>query len=35
MQLIAYRWKNFYLINSVNVKQQRKIIYEELTTVFV
>jgi hypothetical protein len=34
MQLIAYRWKNFYLLNSTNINQQRKIIYEELTTVW-
>ena len=33
MQLIAYRWKNFYLLNSANINQQRKLIYEELTTV--
>jgi len=33
MQLIAYRWKNFYLLNSTNINQQRKLIYEELTTV--
>lgn len=34
MQLIAYRWKNFHLINSNNINHQRKLIYEELTTVF-
>jgi hypothetical protein len=33
MQLIAYRWKNFYLLNSNKINQQRKLIYEELTTV--
>ncbi|CAF2401952.1 unnamed protein product [Rotaria sp. Silwood2] len=34
MQLIAYRWKNFYLLNSNNKNQQRQTICEELTTVF-
>ncbi|CAF2371594.1 unnamed protein product [Rotaria sp. Silwood2] len=32
MQLIAYRWKNFYLLNSNNKNQQRQTICEELTT---
>ncbi|CAF3639643.1 unnamed protein product, partial [Rotaria sordida] len=32
MQLLAYRWKNFYLLNSKNKDQQRQTIYEELTT---
>jgi hypothetical protein len=35
MQLIAYRWKNFYLLNTHNKNQQRQIICEELTTVMV
>ena len=34
MQLIAYRWKNFYLLNSNQINQQRKLIYDELTTVY-
>lgn len=34
MQLIAYRWKNFYLLNSDQINEQRKLIYDELTTVF-
>jgi hypothetical protein len=33
MQLLAYRWKNFYLINSDNKNQQRQIMFEELTKV--
>jgi hypothetical protein len=33
MQLLAYRWKNFYLINSDNKNQQRQVIFEELTKV--
>lgn len=33
MQLFAYRWKYFYLINSNNFTQQRHLICEELTTV--
>lgn len=33
MQLIAYRWKNYHLLNSNQINQQRKLIYEELTTV--
>lgn len=35
MQLMAYRWKNFYLINSKHLNQQRKLIYEELTMVII
>ena len=33
MQLIAYRWKNFHLLNSLNINQQRKLIVDELTSV--
>lgn len=33
LQLMAYRWKNFSLLNSTSITQQRKLILEELTSV--
>lgn len=33
MQLFAYRWKNFHLLNSSNENQQRRSICEELAAV--